>query len=53
MLQEENILEGDSKEKLFREAQKKICPKFMLFGTSGVIWGRFGVILECRITVCL
>ena len=29
----------------------KICPKWLLLGTSGVIWGdqrTFGVILECR-----
>ena len=38
---------------------KKICPKYMILGTSGVscghsgvIWGYSGVILECRITVC-
>ena len=32
---------------------EKICPKYMIFGTSGVFWGgSAGVILECRITVC-
>ena len=30
----------------------KIYPYYMNLGTSGVIWGTFGVILECRITVC-
>ena len=27
----------------------KIYPYYMNLGTSGVIWGTFGVILECRI----
>ena len=30
----------------------KIYSYYMNLGTSGVIWGTFGVILECRITVC-
>ena len=30
----------------------KIYPNYMNLGTSGVIWGSFGVVLECRITVC-
>ena len=34
-------------------ARKKICPKCMLLGTwSGVIWGRFGVILVICVLVC-
>ena len=30
----------------------KIYPNYMNLVTSGVIWESFGVILECRITVC-
>ena len=30
----------------------KIYPNYINLGTSGVIWGSSGVILECRITVC-
>ena len=36
-------VEGDSEEKLFwRGPVRKICPKCMLLGTSGVIWGVLG-----------
>ena len=47
--------EGDSEKKLFGEAQGKKCPKWMILGISGVtgvICGRSGVILKCRITKC-
>ena len=36
------IWEGDSDEKLLGEAVKKIYPKCMILGTSGVIWGDSG-----------
>ena len=36
------IWEGDSDEKLLGEAVKKIYPKCMILGTSGVIWGDLG-----------
>ena len=47
---------GDSEEKLFGEAQSRKYAPNAWFGELlvwlGVIWGRSGVILECRIPVC-
>ena len=33
---------GTVKKKCFARFSEKICPKCMLLGTSGVIWGDFG-----------
>ena len=47
---------GDSEEKLFGEAQSRKYAPNAWFGELlvwlGMIWGRSGVILECRIPVC-
>ena len=57
---------GQWRKIVWRPPCKKICPKYMILRTSGVIWvhsgviwvhsgvfwGYSGVILECRITVC-